>query len=219
MDGRSLQSEQFAILQTQLSAGEMQRFERFRRPQRRRQYLLGRALLRQAIGHAAGVPSFAVSIIERPGLGPALILPEGVAHPGFSLSHSRHWVSCAVGPCGAVGLDIEAIDSARDVLQLSEASFHPAEHAWLCAHAEDERVAAFYRLWTLKEALFKLLSNRAGQGEPPPLVDGDGGLILRGEDWLAASHAHQDLSITVCAAHSLGEIKLIAPSALVAEVR
>ncbi len=212
MDGRDVRDEQLIRMQAQLSPDEVQRFFRFQRQERRRQYLLGRMLLRQAISCATGVHSAAISTIERPGLGPLLILPEGVQHPGFSLSHSRHWIACAVGFGSALGLDIEAIDQGRDVIALSEAGFHPDEHAWLLSRSDTERVTAFYRLWTLKEALFKLMSNSGRETGMPALIDPDGERLSYGGGWFSASVGHPDLSITVCSTQPLPDINRAAPS-------
>lgn len=209
VDGRNLQVEQLGRMQACLSVQEVHRFNLFQRPERQRQYLLGRMLLRQAISHATGVPSSAISTIERPGSGPLLILPEGIRHPAFSLSHSRHWIACAVGFGDALGLDIEAIDPERDVIALSEAGFRADEHAWLLSRIDTERVAAFYRLWTLKEALFKLLSNRGEQREAPPVVDRENELLSHGDDWFSSSMEHPTLSITICSTQSLPDISLI----------
>ena len=79
--------------------------------------------------------------------------PQLQGHPEihFSMSHCREAVACAVGE-NPIGIDIETLEhysedvAARvmnaDEIRLIQASPHPA--------------AAFTRLWTMKESLYKL---------------------------------------------------------------
>jgi 4'-phosphopantetheinyl transferase len=76
----------------------------------------------------------------------------------FNLSHSRKDLLLAVGKTGPLGIDIEyAIAPAP--LEAAAVAFSPAEQHTLAALEEPERSAAFYRIWTRKEALLK------GRGE------------------------------------------------------
>jgi 4'-phosphopantetheinyl transferase len=209
VDGRHLQDDLIDGLRAQLSTEEAQRTARFQRPERQRQYLLGRLLLRHAVGRTTGVPPSSISTLDRPGAAPLLILPDGVPQPGFSLSHSRHWIACAAGFDAALGLDVEVVDAERDVVALSETGFHPDEHAWLLRQTETERVDAFYRLWTLKEALFKLLSNCGEQQRTPVVVVHDGQVLSQDEAWFAARLKHPELSVTLCSTQPLREISLV----------
>jgi len=216
IDSRNVQNHDLAHFERQLSQEEANRFANFSRSERRRQYLLGRMLLRLAISHATGLASSAIGIIERPHLGPQLLLPGDVPHPAFSLSHSHHWIACATTlqiPCDEVlGLDVEVIDPKRDILALSEAAFNPAEHAWLIKRNDEERIAAFYRLWTLKEALVKLRSHEPCVEDAAPLIDSHGELRLQGEAWFSSSLEHPHLSISICSTRMLDEIVCVTPS-------
>lgn len=166
-------------------------------------------LLRLAVNRLTGIPAAAVGTIERSGFGPQLLLPENILPPHFSLSHSREWIGCAVGADDALGLDIEVVDVQRDILALSEASFDVDEHAWLLGQTEAGRVDAFYRLWTLKEALFKLLSNRGQQQHVPAVIVRDGQLLSQDEAWFSARLEHPGLSIMLCSAQPLQDIELV----------
>lgn len=143
-----------------LGASELQRFEGFTRPLRRRQFLVGRVLLRQALGTLLGIPATDIALIERRGNAPQLDRPDS-AHIGFSISHSGPWVACAVSDECLLGLDIELVDSARDLHALAAQAFEPADIAWLQARPESSRVKDFYDMWCAKEARIKL---PAGQG-------------------------------------------------------
>lgn len=198
MDGREIAHTDLAQFEDWLSPTEAARLSRFIRHERRRQYLLGRTLLRLAISEMTGVPTAAISTIDRPGSGPGLILPEGVAHPGFSLSHSRHWIACAVSFGCMVGVDIEVIDPQRDIVALAEAAFHPDECAWLQGQGNEERIAAFYRMWTVKEALCKLSSFAGNDGGLPSTVNSEGELQTHGRGWFSFMLEQPGLSVCVC---------------------
>ena len=71
----------------------------------------------------------------------------------ISLSHGG---ALAVALSGApVGVDIESLSGDSDTARLAERFFSDAERAEYYAAPEDERRAAFLRIWTAKEAIFK----------------------------------------------------------------
>ena len=141
-----------------LSAGEAARFERFARPARQRQFLLGRGLLRQALGELLASAPDAIHLHERRGLAPRLDGPHAAQ---FSISHSGPWVACAVSADVALGLDIEIRNAKRDLAALAEAAFDSEAVDALAALAPAERVDDFYRRWCQQEALFKLGAHAA----------------------------------------------------------
>lgn len=143
-----------------LGEGERQRCARFVRAERRRQFIAGRALLRLALGRLLDTAPRGVVLRERPGKAPALEMPgaEGV---GFSISHSGPWVACAASSVSRVGLDIERIDAGRDLLALAEQALGHEAVSELRALQGQARVDAFYRMWCLHEARFKLGSASA----------------------------------------------------------
>lgn len=69
----------------------------------------------------------------------------------FSLSRTRSLVACAVSAEGALGLDIEAEERARDSMEIAHTCFTPEESALVHRHG----IASFLQLWTLKEAFLK----------------------------------------------------------------
>ena len=155
VDGSVLDDATLAGFGNWLSASELARYRQFARPQRRRQFLVGRVLLRQALAPLLGVPARAIALIEQRGAAPRLVLPAG-ARAGFSISHSGPWVACAVSADTALGLDIEMFDAARDLTALAAQAFDARTCAWLAARAPQQRVADFYRLWSTQEARIKL---------------------------------------------------------------
>lgn len=166
-----------------LGEGEAARYQRFLRPGRQRQFLLGRILLRRALGALLGRAPSAVCLVERRGAAPLLLLPDAArGAPGFSLSHSGDWIACAVSADTALGLDIEVIDPTRDIGALSLQAFDASQLAILEPLSGQERLLAFYRMWSEKEARYKL-----GAGAVPSCV------VL----------PHASLSMLVCSARPL----------------
>jgi phosphopantetheine--protein transferase-like protein len=76
-----------------------------------------------------------------------------------SLSHGG---ALAVAVSGApVGVDIESLSGDSDTARLAERFYSDAERAEYYAAPEEERRAAFLRIWTAKEAIFKSLRSAA----------------------------------------------------------
>jgi len=143
-----------------LTPGEMARHQRFVRAQRQRQFVVGRVLLRMALAPLLGVLPQEIKLEEQVGKAPRLAAPviKGV-QPGFSIAHSGRWVACAVSAQTSLGLDIEMKDAARDLNALAAQAFDSVEMSqWerLQGLPDAGRVEGFYRLWSEKEARFKL---------------------------------------------------------------
>lgn len=154
VDSQAVGPDALAGYAAWLGASERARCTGFVRPQRRRQFIVGRALLRLALSKLVGRAPAAIVVHERAGLAPAL--PD-MADVGFSISHSGRWVACAAASAVALGLDIECVDPARDVMALAEQAFDVAQVAALEALAPGLRHAAFYRMWCAHEARIKLV--------------------------------------------------------------
>lgn len=138
-----------------LGASVRQRFHRFRRPERQRQFVAGRLLLRRALADARReVDGAHILFTERPGAAPQVSMPG--ATPFFSISHAGQWVGCAVSTIAPLGLDIELHGRERDFAALAEHSFDAATAQLLAGLPDAERAAAFYREWCRLEAEFKL---------------------------------------------------------------
>jgi 4'-phosphopantetheinyl transferase len=76
-------------------------------------------------------------------------------HLNFNVSHSGSLGAVGISKERAIGLDIEHIREGLDVLGLAQAFFSPSEALFLASLEADERYAAFYRIWTCKEAVLK----------------------------------------------------------------
>lgn len=155
-----------------LSAVEIQRSLRLRRPEDRVRQLLGAMMLRLAVAAATGMPPDRVTVDRtcqqcgeqhgRP------LLPETGLHA--SVTHSGNVVGLALTGAAPVGLDVERISDV-DVDALSRMVLHPDEPA---------DPGRFFTYWTRKEALVKATGDGlrvplsqvrvSPPGSPPQLV-------------------------------------------------
>ncbi len=81
-------------------------------------------------------------------------LPGG---PEFSASHSGDAVLIGVTDDIPIGVDVELVRSKPRLDAIARRFFSPREASYLETLDPTQRTAAFYRLWTLKEALVKAI--------------------------------------------------------------
>lgn len=174
-----------------LNSDEVARYRSFIRPERQRQFLIGRSLLRYKLGKLLGVRPEAISFSERPGYAP--LLNWMGAAPEFSLSHSGPWIACAISTQTALGLDIEVMNSERDLLALSEQALDADDVTLIKGLQGKARVMAFYECWSKKEARYKLASMCGSESE-------DNCIKL----------SHPEISIVLCSALPLAETPMLA---------
>lgn len=137
-----------------LGEGELARYRRFVRQERKTQFVAGRILLRMALGELLGADPRSFAFEERVGQAPLLCGPALAG--GFSISHSGPWVACAVSADTALGLDIEQCDPGRDIDALAAQALDAGQQAWLAARPAHTRRNDFYQLWSEHEARIKL---------------------------------------------------------------
>jgi 4'-phosphopantetheinyl transferase len=142
-----------------LDAGEHARWSRFRRDEDRARYLAAHALARVVLAGHVGTPAaeLCFSSLCRHCGGtdhgkPRLCAAGGIE---FSLSHSGQRVVLAVARDAAVGVDVERLDSRRDVAGLIRAVLSAAEQRAVAAVPEAASALTLLRYWTRKEALLK----------------------------------------------------------------
>jgi len=207
LDSSRVPEEDVAFFAQQLGASEACRYGRFKRRERKRQFLLGRMLLRFAVSSLMSLPPDVLGVVERTGNAPHLVLPDSQSlRASFSLSHSRDWVACVVGHNVTLGVDIEVNDPTRDVLGMSQLVFHPDEQRWLLPQIDSARLSGFYHLWCTREALYKLMFALGRETVSLPFVDGDGMLVSQGAGWYGYTLAHFDLTIAICSDHPLSAL-------------
>lgn len=158
-------------LESVLDAEEAARARAYRREEDRRLHVHAHAALRHVLARYADAAPDALRFTRRclrcggdrgkPRLAPPLQGPE------FSLSHSGGLALLAVS-LDPVGVDVERVKPI-DVDALAAASFAQDERDALSRSPPDARLAAFYALWTGREARLKLSGDGFGH-DPDPHV-------------------------------------------------
>jgi 4'-phosphopantetheinyl transferase len=159
-------------LSRHLNAEEETRAKRFLNPVHGDQYRAGRGRLREILAGVAGGEPAALTFVTGAAGKPALL--DLADTPSFNLSHTEDFAALAVcrTPGLALGIDIERIRPIeRDI---ARRFFSAGEVAALEALPAEARMAAFYRLWTRKEAFVKA----TGDGLAFPLEDFDVSLSI-----------------------------------------
>lgn len=135
-----------------LSSDECMRADRFRFPEHRARFTIGRALLRKILSRYTGIaPQKLVFAYSQHGK-PELYTRENRIF--FNLSHSRDLFLCAIAE-HPLGIDCEAHRPDIHCENIAHRYFSPSETRALLAFPEKERTAAFFRGWTRKEAFIK----------------------------------------------------------------
>ena len=191
-----------------LSDGERTRAARFLSSSHSERYTVAHGRLRQLLAPLVGLAPEAIQFAVGPHGKPGLAGAAAVAGLRFNLSHSA-----GVGLVGwswhmEIGVDVEVWHAMRDEAALVRRYFSTAEVAAWEALVPERRHAAFFDLWTRKEAYVKAL----GRGLSLPLdsfdvshESGAGARLLRpatlaadGGPWsLAAPAVGPGLSVAV----------------------
>lgn len=127
------------------------------RPQRARQYLASRWLLRAHLARATGLQPTDIAIRYPADAPPVIARPSHKPGLQLSLSHSGNLCLCASTTAARIGCDAEWHRPRPRLRAIAEQYFHPAEAAYLNRLDDNRARAEFYRLWTLKEATQKAL--------------------------------------------------------------
>ncbi|EEU8499552.1 4'-phosphopantetheinyl transferase AcpT, partial [Salmonella enterica] len=81
----------------------------------------------------------------------------------FNLSHSGDTIALLLSDEGEVGCDIEVIRPRDNWRSLANAVFSLGEHAEMESERPERQLAAFWRIWTRKEAIVKQRGGSAWQ--------------------------------------------------------
>lgn len=139
-----------------LSAEERERMSRFVVDQDKHSYLIAHALARRALSSAAPAVPPAAWVFKRGGSGrPEIAYPETVTRLRFNISHTRGHAACVVTREIDCGVDVERLDRAINVEELSPRVLTPAEIKTVVRQPKRGQAFCFLRLWTLKEAYVK----------------------------------------------------------------
>jgi 4'-phosphopantetheinyl transferase len=148
--------------ETLLSKDEKARGQSFVAACHRRRFVVARSRLRSLLGqHLCLDPAALVFVLNEYGK-PSVVQAPSVY---FSLSHSGDRALLAISDTLVVGADLEQVRPLAH-LELARRNFHPQEIAAIESQpTEGAQRQAFFRIWTLKEAVVKAL----GKGLSIPL--------------------------------------------------
>jgi len=143
------------VLSERLSDDERSKTARFVFDDHRRLYVTAHALLRHGLWCATGRTDtpFRVNRFGKP----EILKTGGEPAVKFNISHSGALAVCSISPRFEVGVDVEEVDESHSFEEVVETQFTPYEQDQLTAYSGAARANAFFRFWTLKEALVKAL--------------------------------------------------------------
>ena len=136
---------------TLLNDEETRRVAAFRFESDQRMSLMARAALRALLGRYLDADPRSLVFVTGEHGKPALAGGE----VEFNVSHSAGHVAVAISDGGAVGVDIESMNRASDLLHLAERFFSPREAEAVRMASEQERPQRFFAYWTAKESVIK----------------------------------------------------------------
>jgi 4'-phosphopantetheinyl transferase len=135
-----------------LSQDELLRARSFATAELRNRWVRARAGMRHILASRLDVPAGALSFAVGPQGKPSLAKIDCPFF--FNLSHSEDLAVLAISEA-TLGVDIERIGGLHE--GVAEAFFSADENRALAAMPSEDRVRAFYRCWTAKEAVLKAL--------------------------------------------------------------
>lgn len=146
-----------------LTGEEQQRADRYVTAELTRRSLVCRGVVRRLLSSALGIAPGEIEFVLGPHGKPALA-PGQRGGLEFNVSHSQERALIAIAR-RTVGVDVEAVDDKTPRDELAERFFSERECRDYFSLPPELRPAAFYRLWTCKEAYLKA----TGQGLSLPL--------------------------------------------------
>lgn len=145
-----------AVLTSMLDERETQRANALVNPQHRTRFITRRGLLRQILAAQLDLAADQIHFTYGPQGKPSLC-PK--AHPQtslcFNLSHSNGLAILGITHGQEIGVDLEAINTRRNIQGIGERYFHPNEWQHIAAMPEADQPAAFFDNWACKEAIVK----------------------------------------------------------------
>ncbi|MEO0509798.1 MAG: 4'-phosphopantetheinyl transferase superfamily protein [Verrucomicrobiota bacterium] len=142
---------------TVLSSDEQERALRFKFEEHSTSYTVTRASLRLLLARYLQKIPEKLNIEYSLHGKPSLKKIDSGEFVCFNVSHSADYGQIAITKSTPVGIDIECCHPKRplDYMKLAERFFSPREYTNLRELPESERLHAFYRCWTCKEAYIK----------------------------------------------------------------
>jgi 4'-phosphopantetheinyl transferase len=151
-------------LRALLSPDEQERAGQFHFPHLEQRFAITHGILRILLAHYLGTPADTIGFTASENGKPAVTAPQ--TRLQFNLSHSRQMVAFAFGLDYELGVDIEEIRLVPEMEGIAHQFFSQGEIEDLMSVPVTDRPAAFFHIWTRKEAYIKA----TGKGLRLPLA-------------------------------------------------
>jgi len=149
--------EQIKMYELTLSADEKIRAERFHFEQHKHSFITCRGILRAILSRYLNIKPQQLQFDYGSHGKPEIADNCGEKKLKFNLSHSGKIALYAITPIYQIGIDIEKNRLFDDAEQIAKRFFSARECAWLSEIPPSEKPAAFFSLWTCKEAYLKAI--------------------------------------------------------------
>jgi 4'-phosphopantetheinyl transferase len=137
-----------------LTLDERERANRFKFEHLRNRYIAGRGALRKILARYVGeTADLRFEYLEN---GKPVLAPEfASAGIHFNLAHTGDLALVAITRIGMVGVDVEGVRTMKNADELVARFFSKREDELFQKVSAEQKPAAFFNLWTRKEALLK----------------------------------------------------------------
>lgn len=187
-------TEHISLCQQMLAPDELDRASRFHFDCDRKRFITGRGLLRSILGHYLGREPHKLQFEYGARGKPVLAGYAGDVPLHFNLAHSDDLMLLALMRRCAVGIDVERLRVLDEAEDMAERFFSARESNGLRALPNTKKPAAFFNLWTRKEAWLKAtgegISESLNQVEVSFLADEPAQLISLFGDTQAGQKWH-----------------------------
>jgi 4'-phosphopantetheinyl transferase len=180
-----------AAMLEQISDAERSRASRFARREDFDRFVKTRGALRLILAAGAGAPARGLHLSEGADGKPRLADNPLGLH--FSVSHSAGYALIGVG-WRPLGIDIERVRSDIDWRPIAAKSLHPRERAALHGSSMTTATAAFFQIWTHKEAYLKAIGCGVAGDLASFAIDPAGGPVCVGGERAPAAWFTQALT-------------------------
>jgi len=145
-----------------LSSLELERARRFRFDLHRNRFVAGRGFMRTLLGRYLQTEPAKLEFSYNPHGKPFLSGAFAKSGLNFNLAHSENLALLAITRVGTVGVDVERIRPLTDADQIVANFFSARESAAFHNLPIEQKLAAFFNLWTRKEAWLKATGEGIG---------------------------------------------------------
>ena len=167
--------EEAAAFEGVLTAAEREQASAVSNPLQRSRFVVSRGLRRVMLSACAGVSADSL-VFSHDGEGKPRL--QGLTGWDFNLSHAGNHVAVVVGR-GSVGVDIEQYREVREMESIVARYFHSEEQAAWHDLPPARQPAAFFLLWSAREAAMKCAGLGLAKGLSITRVDP--GILERGQ--------------------------------------